>query len=130
MLHAYFLPQDQVLFDAFNPALECPIQGRLNASRNGNFALYEFDYPGDLSVYTINLWLAPDAVIKDAGFRVYNPTGGLHVTGGGQSGLSPNVSANVISTNKGRHIVQVYNYSAVPIDYELQLVRGSREGQR
>jgi hypothetical protein len=105
--------------------------GHLN--RNGGVAEYSFDYPGDESVYTIGLQVYPDvgAFMDRAGFRVYNPNGAVHVTGGPQGGLVPNVAANVISRNKGRHLVQVYNYHPeAGLDYALTLTPGPPESSR
>jgi Cu-Zn family superoxide dismutase len=132
MLHAYFEPNGQVLYDVWNPNLGCPIQGHLGAGVNGSFATYEFDYPGDESVYTVNLTIAPDAgtVLQNAGFKIYNPTGSVQIAGGSQQGLRPNVSANLVSRTKGRHVIQVYNYNQyIPIDFELSLTRGLPEGR-
>lgn len=133
MLHAYFEPGGQVLFDTFNPDLACPLIGHLAASPAGSFANFEFDYPGDESVYTINLQVTPDSgtVLQRAGFLVFGPGGSLQATGGAQPSLRPNVSANIITRNRGRHVVQVYNYNPnVAIDFELTLVRGLPEGRK
>jgi len=105
--------------------------GHLN--RNGDTDDYTFDYPGDESVYTIGLQVSPDvgAFLNRAGFKVYNPSGAVHVTGGLQVGLVPNVAANVISRNKGRHVVQVYNYHPeAGLDYGLTLTPGPPEASR
>jgi len=105
--------------------------GHLN--RGGDTDEYTFDYPGDESVYTIGLQVSPDvgAFLNRAGFKVYNPSGAVHVTGGPQVGLVPNVAANVISRNKGRHVVQVYNYHPeAGLDYALTLTPGLSEGSR
>jgi len=90
-----------------------PIGGRLGASRTGRAVEYSFDYPGTEDVFTVELQVWPDdgAVLQKAGFRVYSPDGSLHITGGAQRGVRPNVSANVKSRNRGRHVVQVYNYN-------------------
>ena len=61
----------------------------------------------------------------------YNPNGAVHVTGGPQVGLVPNVAANVISRNKGRHLVQVYNYHPeAGLDYALTLTVAPPEASR
>jgi hypothetical protein len=90
----------------------------------GSSAEYEFAYPGDDSVYTINLNVTPDdpAVLQLAGFEVYDPHGELVVKGGDQPGLTPNVLANVISRRPGRYVVKVYNYHPTSaIDYEASI---------
>jgi 6-phosphogluconolactonase len=109
-----------------------PVGGHLGASASGRTTEYFFDYPGREEVYTIELQVLPDnqAVLDNAGFRVYGPGGSVHVTGGAQRGLRPNVVANVIGVNRGRHVVQVYNYNReVAVDYQIRLVRGRQEGQ-
>jgi len=91
----------------------------------GNFAQYEFTYPGDSSTYTLNMRITPEdsAVLNLAGFEVYGPDGALVVKGGAQPGLAANVSANVISTLPGRYMVKVYNYHpTAAIDYSVVLV--------
>lgn len=117
----------------------------IGRERNGRYAFaarlgpggqstrYTFDYPGDESVYTVGLDLAPDAgeVLDRAGFKVFGPTGSLQATGGPQRTLSPNVAANVVSRNRGRHVVEVYNYHpTLPVDFRLGLARGLPEGRR
>jgi hypothetical protein len=93
----------------------------------GQFAKYDFDYPGDGSVYTVNLYVEPDdaGVLKNAGFVVYGPNGQEVVRGGAQPGKWPNVSANVINTRAGRYTVQVQNYDpAKTITFRVELVTG------
>ena len=97
--------------------------GRLNP--NGNFAEFTFTYPGNSSVYTLNMHVTPDDpfVLKNVGFEVYNPLGELVVRGGAQPGLFNNVSANVISTMQGTYFVKLYNYDPTSaIDYSIVLV--------
>jgi hypothetical protein len=104
--------------------------GRLGPG--GQSARYTFDYPGDESVYTVGLDLAPDVgeVLQNAGFKVFGPGGSLQAVGGAQHSLSPNVAANVVSRNRGRHLVEVYNYhSTLPVDFRLGLARGLPEGR-
>ena len=101
--------------------------GHLGAGAEGHFAKFAFSYPGDESVYTLNLRASPDdgALLAAAGFEVYGPDGALVVRGGAEPGLTPNVSANVISKVPGTYLVQVYNYHpAIPLDYQLSLVTG------
>ena len=101
--------------------------GHLGAGAEGHFAKFAFSYPGDESVYTLNLQASPDdgALLAAAGFEVYGPDGSLVVRGGAEPGLTPNVSANVISKVPGTYLVQVYNYHpAIPLDYQLSLVTG------
>jgi sugar lactone lactonase YvrE len=112
-------------------ALVGTLPGQLGASASGRFAYYRFSYPGDKSVYTINLKVRPDAVIGQAGFRVYGPqVGNVYARGGGQSSLPANVSANLVGIDRGEYLVQVYNYDpAAPVTFEVSLVRGLLEGQ-
>ncbi|HEY3079989.1 MAG TPA: hypothetical protein VGM69_08785, partial [Chloroflexota bacterium] len=98
--------------------------GHLGAGAAGHFARFAFSYPGDESVYTLNLQASPDdgALLAAAGFEVYGPDGALVVRGGAEPGMTPNVSANVISKVPGTYLVQVYNYHpAIPLDYQLSL---------
>jgi hypothetical protein len=93
----------------------------------GTFARSEFVYPGDRSVYTVNLYVEPDdpAVLKSAGFIVYGPNGEEIVRGGAQPGKRPNVSANVITTRPGRYTVLIQNYHpSRAIRYRLQIITG------
>jgi 6-phosphogluconolactonase len=107
-----------------------PIRGRLGASSSGRTAEYGFDYPGGEVVYTVEMQVMPENQFPLVGFQVYNPTGAVHVKGGAQAGLVPNVSANVVSRQKGRYVVQVYSYSSgAAIDYSLRVVAGVREGE-
>jgi 6-phosphogluconolactonase len=108
------------------------IFGHLGASRSGRSVDYSFEYPGGEQVVTVDLQIWPDqgAVLENAGFRVYGPNGSIHVVGGSRHGLRPNVSADVISRNRGRHLIQVFNANAeIPIDFELRLRRGRPEAQ-
>lgn len=98
----------------------------------GHTALYEFNYPGDQSVYTIGLNVTPNDpnVMRNAGFRVYGPAvGKVYVTGGYQGGLVPNVSGNVISKDAGTFVIQVYNYSQSPVDYTVTLTTSGPPGE-
>lgn len=108
-------------------------RGHLAASSGGKFETYEFTYPGDQSVYTINLNITPDdpQVLKNAGFKVYGPTKDkVYVEGGVQQGLVPNVSGNVITIEPGTYVIQVYNYNpSAAIDYEISLVPGPPPGE-
>src|SRR5438876_3600984 len=105
-----------------------PIRGRLNAGRT---AQYVFDYPGDQSVWTVEMQVLPDSASAKAGFRVYSPNGKILVIGGAQGGLTPNVSANVIGTVPGTYLLQTYNATnpGFPVDYWIRVVAGKPEGQ-
>ena len=97
--------------------------GRLNPG--GSFAEFAFDYPGDNSVFTLNMRATPEdtVVLRNVGFEVYDPNGQLVVKGGAQPGLFNNISANVISTMPGSYYVKVYNYDPqTAIDYSIVLV--------
>lgn len=98
------------------------LTGRL--APGGTSAQYEFNYPGDDSVYTLNMVLLPrdPAVVDLAGFEVYGPDGSLVVKGGAQHGMTANVSANVISKLAGRYLVKVVNYHpSATVDYSIVL---------
>lgn len=97
--------------------------GRLAAG--GSFAEFGFTYPGDSSVYTLNMRVTPDdsAILRNVGFEVYSPKGELVVRGGAQPGLFNNVSANVISMVPGNYSVKLYNYDpTAAIDYSIALL--------
>lgn len=103
---------------------QAPLKGSLPAGGGaGQFALFEFDYPGDGSAYTVKLHLTPDRpdVLGKAGFRLYGPSGKLYVTGGAQPGLRPNVAGDFSSRDPGTYTLQVYNYGDTAIDYEVSL---------
>lgn len=117
--------------EAAAPASGASFSGHLR--QGGTKALYTFDYPGDESVYTVNMQVTPDdaAVLKNAGFKVYAPSGSLVIAGGAQRGLMPNVSGNVISRVPGTYTIEAYDFDpAVPIDYTISLTMGPRENQR
>jgi L-fuconolactonase len=106
------------------------LKGRLSPGQTADYAL---DYPGDGSVYTIKLQVAPDdaSILQYAGFKVYTPSGSLQVVGGAQPSLRPNVAADLISATRGRFTVQVYNANRqAAIDYELSIGRGPAENRR
>jgi DMSO/TMAO reductase YedYZ molybdopterin-dependent catalytic subunit len=111
-----------------------PLSGHLAAGTGGHFALHKFNYPGDESVYTINLQVSPDVqeVLDRAGFKVYGPVADKeYVSGGARHELRPNVSGNLISREAGEYLVQVYNYHpTVEIDYELSIVPGRPENRQ
>jgi hypothetical protein len=107
--------------------------GKLAGGTSGRFELYEFNYPGGELVYTVKLQVSPDnaEILKNAGFNVYQPgQSTVLVKGGAQASLRPNVSANVISSVPGVYAVQVYNYNAEGIEYELSLEVGQKENTR
>jgi hypothetical protein len=109
--------------------------GHLDAGSGGHFALYEFTYPGNREVYTINMQASPDngQVLGEtkAGFKVYGPVKDkVYVIGGVQPGLQPNVTGNLISLDPGTYVVQVFNYNpGVAIDYTISLIAGPRPGE-
>jgi hypothetical protein len=92
----------------------------------GKADIFQFDYPGDLSVYTINLEISPDdpVILQHAGFQVFTPSGGLQVKGGAQPKLVPNVSADVISKVPGTYTVKIFNDqpNTAVINYTVTLV--------
>ena len=113
------------------PASDGSLSGRLAKGTKGHFDTFELTYPGDQSVYTINMQVFPDdaKVLKDVGFKVYDPTGKTVAQSGPQQSLRPNVSGNLISTVQGTFVVQVYNYDPdLDIDYTISLVIGPKEG--
>ena len=101
-------------------------KGRLEKGSAGNFATFEFNYPGDESVYTLNLNLLPDEdrVARAAGFKIYGPQKDkIYVTGEYRNKKVPNVSGDLITKEAGMYLVQVYNFSPdTAVDYEVSLV--------
>src|SRR5438105_4215906 len=108
-------------------AADATAKGHLGAL--GQTALYTLDYPGDESVFSINLQVFPDdpTLLKNAGFKVFGPQKDkVYAVGGAQPGLRPNVSANLISKDRGTYQLHVYNYDPQQeLDYELSVVRRS-----
>src|SRR5439155_26612556 len=53
------------------------LRGHLAGGAGGHTAVHTFVYPGDESVYSINLQVVPDTpeVLAKAGFKVYGPAG-------------------------------------------------------
>ncbi len=111
---------------AASPTKDNSFKGRLDRGTSGHFATFEFNYPGDESVYTINLNMSPDdaRIAEVAGFRVYGPQKDkIYTKGGYRNKLMPNVSGDLISKDPGTYVVQVYNYSPDTfVDYEVSLV--------
>jgi hypothetical protein len=106
------------------PGADEPLKGALPpGGPQGQFALFEFDHPGDGSAYRIALHVTPDRrdVLDRAGFKLYDPNGKLLLTGGAQPGRKPNVVEEFSTRVAGTYAVQVYNYGAVPIEYEVAL---------
>jgi len=61
---------------------------------------------------------------------VYGPGGELFVRGGAQPARQPNMSADVIHTQRGRYTVQVQNYDPVKtISFRIELVPGRPPGR-
>jgi hypothetical protein len=87
--------------------------------------IFQFDYPGNEEVYTVNVQMYPDdgGVLQNAGFEVYAPNGTLQVKGGAQPKLQPNVSANVITKVPGTYTVKVFNNNpGLAVNYTVNLV--------
>jgi len=108
-------------------------KGHLANGSGGHFALYEFNYPGNREVYTLNMQVSPDSPsgLANVGFKVYGPVKDkVYAESGTQQGLIPNVTGNLISKDPGTYTVQIFNYNPdVPIDYELSLVAGTIPGE-
>ena len=70
------------------PATPGTIQGHLGP--RGQVANYPIYYPGDQSVYTINLQISPDdpALLQNAGFKVFGTRRKVYLTGGPSTGSS------------------------------------------
>lgn len=109
------------------PPGQTVFEGSLPAKNGGSFALYEFNYPGNESIFSINVNIKPDdaGVIKPdvAGFKVYGPNAGkVYVNGGFQKDLIPNLQANIINNEAGLYVVQLYNYHpSVSLTFDISM---------
>jgi hypothetical protein len=108
---------DQQSADAANPvSMSGDPQGLvLTGKRGGSFAYYAFDYDGGEQTATIGLQVDPeDGTVFGqglVGFHVYGPQKGTtYATGGAQKGMVPNVVADLRGGDRGRYLVQVFNY--------------------
>ncbi len=93
---------------------EQPVSGVLTGNAGGAFAFYKLDYPGDLSVVTIEMRYVPADPVTTAavGFNVYGPNG--YVIGQGQkvadTGGEGVLKLEYSDDNPVTWLVQVYNY--------------------
>jgi hypothetical protein len=90
----------------------------------GKSVTFEFDYPGDEAVYTINAQVSPDngAYLRNVGLEVRRPRGQLQVKGGAQPGNTPNVSVDVIQVEAGTYAVKLFNDNPnVTINYTVSV---------
>jgi hypothetical protein len=89
------------------------------------YSYFKFQYPGgDNTPYKINVLTAQDdaATSGKFGFRVYGPrAGNVYVTSGGQRGLNPNVTGDLLIGEPGWYVVQVYNSGPTAVDYRIWL---------
>lgn len=96
----------------------------LIGSRGGGFAFYSIEYPGDGTVVTIELDLAPgDSVAMNAaGFNVYGPNGYFIGSGSGVKDQPGRKRLTWSDFNPARWLIQVYNYlEPVPMLFHLQV---------
>jgi hypothetical protein len=93
-------------------------------SRAGAFAYYQFEYPGNGSVITINLDPAPGdpAALQGVGFNVYGFNGYL-IGSGTRDELKPGrKTLQWADQNRGPWLLQVYNYlDGVLVGFHLQV---------
>ena len=115
--------------DAGHPlALASDPQGLvLTGARDGSFAYYAFEYDGTDQTATIGLEVDPEDPAAFAqnlvGFRVYGPRAGtIYATGGAQRGLVPHIVADVRGLDKGRYLVQVFNYDTSGRPFEMAVI--------
>src|SRR5579884_654376 len=82
-------------------------------------AFLKFQYPGDNSLVTVDVDLAPGdpSAAHNAGVLVYGPTNGKLYAKGGQTGKHPSYEAQFQSTEPGWYLVEIYNTNVVPLHY-------------
>lgn len=129
-------PQPGAAPAAVSPSAAAPVEqpptpagatGQRGRLLPGQQLQQELAYPGGRAVYTIGLHISPE-LTQQVGFKVFGPESGkLYVRGGGQPGLRPNVSGNLIETTAGTYLVQLYNDAAAAVDYELTVTAGPPE---
>jgi hypothetical protein len=91
-------------------------------SRAGSFAYYSFEYPGNGSVITIELDMAPGdpAALQGLGFNVYGFNGYLIGSGTRSLNITDRKVLQWADQNRGPWLIQVYNYlDGVPATFHL-----------
>jgi hypothetical protein len=81
-----------------------------------DFRYFRFHYDGDESTLTINMLVHPDEslLLQNVGFQVYGPKPDrAPLRAGVRQGLDPNLSLDIINTDEGDYVVQVFNYDPV-----------------
>lgn len=126
-------PADNVRPDRAAPIGRITTLGTLAPRQDATYQYFTFDYPGGDLGYTINIQASPDRapVLANVGFRVYGPTlGKVYARSGTQAGLTPNVTANLASTEAGTYLVQLYNENpGVAVDYRIWLTGKGLTGE-
>ena len=101
------------------------VKGPLSGLAGGAHTYFAFDYPGGETTYTINLQATPDNAnaLARVGFRVYGPRwNDVYVMSSLRVGGSPNIIGKLATGERGRYIVDLYNYTPVGrLDYQLWL---------
>jgi hypothetical protein len=93
-------------------------------SRAGSFAYYRFEYPGNASVITIQLDMAPGdpAAQRGLGFNVYALDGYLIGSGTRALDIADQKVLQWADYNRGPWLIQVYNYlEGVPVNFHLSV---------
>jgi hypothetical protein len=120
----------KALVDNSSPDKALPISrvattGALPADKGEKYQYFKFEYPGGDLGYKINVLATPDDgnVLSNVGFRVYGPnTGKVYTKSGSQRGLTPNVTADLPTTEPGTYVIQLYNANAgTNVDYKIWL---------
>ena len=107
-----------------------PLSGGLLGNRAGVFHYYAVDYPGDLRVVTIELYLAPGdpVAVLGAGFNVYAPDG--YLLGQGQPKLGAEAGSlhfDYSDRHPATWLIQVFNYLPDQfVEYSI-IARGFRQ---
>jgi hypothetical protein len=84
----------------------------LSGNHAGEFAYYSIDYPGDGSVITIEVDMAPGdpVAVRGAGFNVYGPNGYFIGCGGPSEEKTDRKVLQWSDYNPAQWLIQVYNY--------------------
>jgi hypothetical protein len=92
--------------------------GEVSGTLAAEHSYVRFISPGFGRLHTVNVQVSS---LDGVGFRVYGPTAGrVYAHGGAQSGLVPNLSADVVADQAGEYLVQLHQVApARPIAYRV-----------
>jgi len=103
-----------------------PARGSLAGAPAGSHAYFWFDYPGGESLRRVAVRATPDDpnALARTGFRVYGPRWGeVYAMSTLRPGQRPNVVAVLPAGERGRYLVDLYNYNPTgSVDFELAIL--------